>query len=60
MLTDPSQMTLTHSQVSDAKVEGDTRVAIRTLLSLGPTAMIEKVGALGKSSCSSSRSGKTD
>lgn len=47
MLKDASQISLTHSQVSDAKVEGDTYAAIRTLLTLGPKAVIEKVGALG-------------
>lgn len=47
MLKDSSQMSLTHSQVSDTKVEGDTYAAIRTLLSLGPKAVIEKVGPLG-------------
>ena len=47
MLTDAGQISLTHSQVSDTKVAGDTIAAIRTLLALGPTAVIEKVGALG-------------
>ncbi len=47
MLKDPAQMTLTHSQISDTKVAGDVNAAIATLLSLGPKAVIEKVGALG-------------
>lgn len=47
MLTDPAQMRLTHSQISDTKVVGDTERAIATLLSLGPRAVIEKVGARG-------------
>jgi 5-dehydro-2-deoxygluconokinase len=47
MLKDPAQMTLTHSQISDAKVSGDVKAAIDTLLSLGPKAVIQKVGALG-------------
>ncbi len=47
MLTDPSQMSLTHSQVSDTKVAGDVEAAITTLLSLGPKAVVQKVGALG-------------
>lgn len=47
MLKDTSQMSLTHSQVSDTKVAGDTYSAIRTLLSLGPKVVVEKVGALG-------------
>ena len=47
MLTDPAQMTLTHSQVSDTRVEGDIDVAIRRLLELGPEAVIEKRGEEG-------------
>ncbi len=47
VLSDASQMSLTHSQVSDAKVEGDVKAAIDWLLKLGPEAVVEKVGALG-------------
>jgi 5-dehydro-2-deoxygluconokinase len=47
MLTDPSQMRLTHSQVSDTKVSGDVGQAIQTLLALGPQAVVEKVGSKG-------------
>ncbi len=47
MLTDPAQMSLTHSQISDTRVQGDVNAAIQTILSLGPKAVIEKVGALG-------------
>ncbi|MXZ22799.1 MAG: 5-dehydro-2-deoxygluconokinase, partial [Caldilineaceae bacterium SB0665_bin_25] len=47
VLSDASQMSLTHSQVSDAKVEGDVKSAIEWLLQLGPKAVVEKVGALG-------------
>ncbi|MEM7535297.1 MAG: 5-dehydro-2-deoxygluconokinase [Chloroflexota bacterium] len=47
MIQDLSQMSLTHSQVSDAKVEGDEQAAIQLMLTLGPKAVIEKVGALG-------------
>ncbi len=47
MLSDTSQMILTHSQVSDAKVLGDTRSGIEFMLSLGPQAVVEKVGAQG-------------
>jgi 5-dehydro-2-deoxygluconokinase len=47
MLTDPSQMRLTHSQVSDTKVSGDVVEAIQTLLALGPKAVVEKVGSRG-------------
>lgn len=47
MLTHAEQMQLTHSQVSDTKVAGDTERAIATLLSLGPKAVVEKVGSQG-------------
>lgn len=47
MLTDPSQMVLTHSQISDTRVKGDTDAAIRRLLELGPEAVIEKRGDEG-------------
>jgi 5-dehydro-2-deoxygluconokinase len=47
MLSDPAQMSLTHSQVSDTKVSGDIEAAIANLLALGPNALIEKRGAHG-------------
>ncbi|MEM7347857.1 MAG: 5-dehydro-2-deoxygluconokinase, partial [Chloroflexota bacterium] len=47
LLLDTGQMSLTHSQVSDTKVEGDVEEAIATLLSLGPRALLQKVGADG-------------
>lgn len=47
MLTDPLQMELTHSQVSDTKVIGNTEAAIEHLLTLGPKAVIQKIGAEG-------------
>ncbi len=47
MLRDESQMELTHSQVSDTKVEGDTRSAIKFMLRLGPEAVLEKIGPEG-------------
>ena len=47
MLTDPRQITLTQSQVSDARVSGDTEAAVRALLALGPRALIQKRGAQG-------------
>ncbi len=47
MLTDPSQMQLTHSQISDTKVSGDVEAAIRTILAMGPEALLHKVGAEG-------------
>ena len=47
MLSDVSQMRLSHSQVSDTKVEGDTRSGIAFMLGLGPRAVIEKIGPQG-------------
>jgi 5-dehydro-2-deoxygluconokinase len=47
MLTDPSQVSLTHSQVSDARVSGDINVAIQALLNLGPRVLAQKRGAAG-------------
>jgi len=47
MLSDAGQMRLTHSQVSDARVAGDSRRAIAVMLGLGPEAVLEKIGADG-------------
>jgi 5-dehydro-2-deoxygluconokinase len=47
MLTDPAQIQLTHSQVSDARVGGDIDAAIQALLALGPRALVQKRGADG-------------
>jgi len=47
MLTDPSQVSLTHSQVSDARVSGDINIAIQALLGLGPRVLAQKRGAEG-------------
>jgi 5-dehydro-2-deoxygluconokinase len=47
MLSDAAQMSLTHSQVSDTKVAGDTERAIAFILSKGPKAVVEKVGSRG-------------
>lgn len=47
MLTDTSQMNLTHSQVSDTKVAGDSRTGIEFMLTLGPDAVVEKIGPEG-------------
>ncbi len=47
MLTDPSQVSLTHSQVSDARVSGDINVSIQALLGLGPQVLAQKRGAEG-------------
>ena len=47
MLTDPEQVKLTHSQISDARVPGDTQENIRNLLTMGPEIVIEKTGREG-------------
>jgi 5-dehydro-2-deoxygluconokinase len=47
MLTDPAQIRLTHSQVSDTKVHGDVDQAIQAILQLGPKAVLEKRGEEG-------------
>ncbi|HEY6410331.1 MAG TPA: 5-dehydro-2-deoxygluconokinase, partial [Ktedonobacteraceae bacterium] len=47
MLTDTSQVSLTHSQISDARVSGDINVAIQALLGLGPRVLAQKRGEAG-------------
>ena len=47
MLVDVTQISVTHSQVSDARVEGDIEAAIHALLSLGPKALLQKRGEDG-------------
>jgi 5-dehydro-2-deoxygluconokinase len=47
MLTDQSQVNLTHSQVSDAHVSGDINAAIQALMALGPHVLVQKRGAEG-------------
>src|SRR5215472_7249237 len=47
MLTDPTQISIAHSQISDARVYGDTDAAIEELLNLGPRVLVEKRGAAG-------------
>src|SRR5437764_13577854 len=47
MLTSAGQISLTHSQISDARVSGDIDAAIATLLSLGPRVLAQKRGAAG-------------
>ena len=47
VLSDAAQMSLTHSQVSDTRVEGDTRGAIESMLGMGPAAVVEKIGPEG-------------
>lgn len=49
MLTDSSQVSLTHSQISDARVSGDINTAIAALLALGPRVLAQKRGADGAS-----------
>src|SRR5215207_2107903 len=47
MLADPRQMKLTHSQVSDTKVAGDSRSNIEKMLENNLEAVVEKVGSEG-------------
>jgi 5-dehydro-2-deoxygluconokinase len=47
MLTDATQISIAHSQISDARVQGDTDAAIRQLLTLGPHVLVQKRGANG-------------
>ena len=47
MLSDVAQMSLTHSQISDTKVAGDTGSAIAFMLTMGPEAVVEKIGSEG-------------
>lgn len=47
MLSDASQISLTHSQVSDTRVTGDIDAAIAALLALGPRALVQKRGGEG-------------
>ena len=47
MLSDVAQMSLTHSQVSDTKVAGDTRSGIEFMRGMGPEAVVEKIGPEG-------------
>ncbi len=46
-LVDAGQLSLTHSQISDARVSGNVRAAIDAILALGPKAVIEKIGSQG-------------
>ncbi|PJF48869.1 MAG: 5-dehydro-2-deoxygluconokinase [Chloroflexi bacterium] len=47
MLTDPAQMSLMHSQVSDARVRGDVESAIRAMMAMGVQAVVRKRGLQG-------------
>lgn len=47
MLADSGQVSLTHSQISDARVKGDTDKAVQSLMALGPQAVLQKRGEEG-------------
>ena len=47
MLTDPRSVRLTHSQVSDARVSGNTAEHVSGLLERGPGVVVEKRGEEG-------------
>ena len=47
MLTDPRSVRLTHSQVSDARVSGNTAKHVADLLERGPGLVVEKRGEAG-------------
>ncbi len=47
VLTDPDQVNLVSSQVSDARVSGNVRSAVQMLLDLGPRVLVQKRGAAG-------------
>jgi 5-dehydro-2-deoxygluconokinase len=47
MLSDPRSVKLTHSQVSDARVSGNTAEHVAKLLELGPEVVVEKLGEAG-------------
>ncbi|MCX5818719.1 MAG: 5-dehydro-2-deoxygluconokinase [Deltaproteobacteria bacterium] len=47
MLTDPRSVRLTHSQVSDARVSGNTAKHVSGLLERGPGVVVEKRGEAG-------------
>lgn len=49
MLTDATQISIAHSQISDARVLGDTNAAIQHVLALGPRVLVQKRGAHGSS-----------
>jgi 5-dehydro-2-deoxygluconokinase len=47
MLTDPKSVRLTHSQISDARVKGNTAGHVAGLLERGPGVVVEKRGEAG-------------
>lgn len=46
-LTEISQMSIEHSQISNPNIEGDMKTAIATILNLGPEALVVKRGSDG-------------
>jgi 5-dehydro-2-deoxygluconokinase len=47
LLTDPESMLLTHSQISDARVTGNTAEHVGALMEYGPRVVLEKRGGSG-------------
>jgi 5-dehydro-2-deoxygluconokinase len=47
MLSDPRSVQLTHSQISDARVSGNTAEHVANLQELGPEVVVEKLGEAG-------------
>ncbi len=47
VLTDASRVAIAHSQISDARIAGDTAAAVAALQMLGPQVIVEKRGAHG-------------
>ncbi|MFM2031444.1 MAG: 5-dehydro-2-deoxygluconokinase IolC [Chloroflexota bacterium] len=47
MMGENATVTLTHSQISDARVSGDVDAAIDTILAMGPQVLFQKRGADG-------------
>lgn len=47
LMDEAGQMSLTHSQVSDTHVQGDTERAIAAILAMGPEALLLKTGSRG-------------
>ena len=47
VLSDAADVSVSHSQISDARVEGDVEAAVAGLLALGPDVLVEKRGQYG-------------
>jgi 5-dehydro-2-deoxygluconokinase len=47
LISDPTQVTITGSQISDARVSGNVDAAVAALLALGPPVLVQKRGATG-------------